>query len=44
MNGLFIMFIVVTALCGLFNGYINNKGIQTKVSIRLSTGINTSIL
>ena len=29
MNGLFVMFIVVTALCGLFNGYINNKGIQT---------------
>jgi hypothetical protein len=25
MNGLFIMFIVVTALFGLFNGYINNK-------------------
>jgi hypothetical protein len=30
MNGLFIMFIVVTALFGLFNGYINNKGFQTK--------------
>ena len=29
MNGLFIMFIVVTSLCGLFNGYINNKSIQT---------------
>ena len=29
MNGLFIMFIVVTALLGLFNGYINNKSIQT---------------
>ena len=28
MNGLFIVFIVVTALGGLFNDYINKKGIQ----------------
>ena len=29
MNGLFIVFIVATALSGLFSEYINNKGVQT---------------